>query len=50
MTSVTLVRRIAARPSIVFETLTTLEGVAVWWGPDDLPLLSAELDPRVGGA
>ena len=50
MTSLTLVRRIAARPSIVFEALTTAEGVAVWWGPDDLPILAATLDARVGGA
>jgi len=50
MTSLTLVRRIAARPTIVFEALSTAEGVAAWWGPDDLPVLSAELDARVGGA
>ena len=50
MTSLTLVRRIAARPAIVFEALTTAEGVAAWWGPDDLPVILAEIDPRVGGA
>jgi uncharacterized protein YndB with AHSA1/START domain len=50
MTSITLVRRIAARPSIVFDALTTAEGVAAWWGPDDLPALAAEVDARVGGA
>jgi uncharacterized protein YndB with AHSA1/START domain len=50
MTSLTLVRRIAARPSIVFEALTTAQGVAAWWGPDDLPVLLAEIDARVGGA
>jgi uncharacterized protein YndB with AHSA1/START domain len=44
------VRRISARPSIVFDALTTPQGVAAWWGPDDLPVLLAELDPRVGGA
>jgi len=49
MTSFTLVRRIAARPSIVFEALTTAEGVAAWWGPDDLPVILA-VDARVGGA
>lgn len=48
-TSLTLVRRIAARPSIVFECLTTADGVAAWWGPDDLPVLLAEVDPRIGG-
>ncbi len=50
MTSVTLVRRIAARPSIVFDTLTTAEGVASWWGPVDMPADEAEIDARVGGA
>jgi uncharacterized protein YndB with AHSA1/START domain len=49
MTSLTLVRRIKARPSIVFDALTTPEGIALWWGPDDGPVLVAETDPRVGG-
>ena len=49
MTSLTLVRRIAARPSIVFDALTTPEGIACWWGPDAGPVLVAETDPRVGG-
>jgi uncharacterized protein YndB with AHSA1/START domain len=49
MTSLTLVRRIAARPSIVFDALTTPEGVACWWGPDPGPVLVAEIDLRVGG-
>jgi uncharacterized protein YndB with AHSA1/START domain len=43
MTSLTLVRRIAARPSIVFEALTTADGIAAWWGP-------VEIEARVGGA
>jgi len=49
VTSLTLVRRIKARPSIVFDALTTPEGIALWWGPDDGPVLEAETDPRVGG-
>jgi uncharacterized protein YndB with AHSA1/START domain len=49
MTSLTLVRRIRARPSIVFDALTTPEGIASWWGPDAGPVLLAETDPRVGG-
>ena len=49
MTSLTLVRRIAARPSIVFEALTTPDGIACWWGPDDGPVLLAETDVRGGG-
>lgn len=49
MNSVTLVRLIRARPSIVFEALSTLEGLTSWWGPDDLPVVAAEADIRVGG-
>lgn len=49
MSSVTLVRCIAARPEIVFETVSTPEGIASWWGPDDIAVLSAKSDPRVGG-
>ena len=49
MTSLTLVRRIRARPSIVFEALSTVEGLTSWWGPDDLPVVAAEADVRVGG-
>ena len=49
MTSLTLVRRLDARPSIVFDALITPEGIARWWGPDDGPVLVAETDPRVGG-
>jgi uncharacterized protein YndB with AHSA1/START domain len=49
MTTLTLVRRIKARPSIVFDALTTPEGMASWWGPDDGPVLLAETNVRVGG-
>lgn len=49
MTSLTLVRRIKARPSIVFEAMTTPEGITHWWGPDLEPVLVAESDPRPGG-
>jgi len=49
MTSLTLVRRIKARPQIVFAAVTTAEGIAQWWGPDAGPVLFAEVDPRVGG-
>ena len=49
MTSVCLVRRIAARRAIVFEALVTAEGIRSWWGPDDRPATSAEVDARVGG-
>jgi len=50
MTSITLVRRIAARPTIVFEALTTAEGVAAWWAPEDVQAIMTEVDARVGGA
>ena len=49
MSSLTLVRRIAARPSIVFDALVTPEGISRWWGPDGGPVLIAETDARVGG-
>src|ERR1700691_1907277 len=49
MTSLTLVRRIKARPQIVFDAVTTAEGIAQWWGCDAGPVLAAEADPRVGG-
>jgi uncharacterized protein YndB with AHSA1/START domain len=49
VTSLTLVRRIKARPSIVFDAITTAEGIAQWWGPDAGPVLIAEADPRKGG-
>lgn len=49
MTSLTLVRRIKARPQIVFDAVTTPEGITQWWGPDAGPVLAAEVDLRVGG-
>ena len=49
MTSLTLVRQIRARPSTVFDLLSTAEGLTQWWGPDALPVQSAEADVRVGG-
>jgi uncharacterized protein YndB with AHSA1/START domain len=50
MNSITLVRRIKARPSIVFDALTTAEGIAAWWGPDEAPIVRVNVDARVGGA
>jgi uncharacterized protein YndB with AHSA1/START domain len=49
MNSLTLVRLIKARPLIVFDAVTTAEGIAQWWGPDSGPVLLAEADSRVGG-
>lgn len=45
----TLVRKIAARRSIVFDAFVTAEGLTSWWGPDDYPVISASADVRVGG-
>ncbi len=50
MNKAVLVRRIAARPDIVFDALVTAEGIGSWWGPDDLPVASAVADTRVGGS
>lgn len=50
MTQAVLVRRIAARPTIVFDALVTAEGIASWWGPDDLPVISATAQPRINGS
>ena len=49
MTSVTLVRHLAARPEIVWDALITPEGLRQWMGPDDGPVLVAETDPRPKG-
>jgi uncharacterized protein YndB with AHSA1/START domain len=49
VTSLTLVRRIKAPLEIVFEAVTTADGIAHWWGPDAGPVLLSESDPRAGG-
>lgn len=49
MSSMTLVRRIKARPVIVWDALTTPEGIRHWWGPDAGPVVIAESDVRIGG-
>jgi uncharacterized protein YndB with AHSA1/START domain len=49
VTSLTLVRTIAARPSLVFDALVEPDGIRSWWGPDDGPVLVAETDRRIGG-
>lgn len=33
----------------MFDALTTPQGIACWWGPDDGPVLLAETDVRIGG-
>jgi uncharacterized protein YndB with AHSA1/START domain len=49
LTSLTLVRRIAARPQIVFDALIEPAAIAQWWGPDAGPVLAVDVDARVGG-
>jgi uncharacterized protein YndB with AHSA1/START domain len=49
MTNLTLVRRIRARPQVVFDAVTSADGIAQWWGPDAGPVVVAEADARVGG-
>ena len=49
MTSLTLVKQIAASPEIVFDALIEPDGLKAWIGPDDGPVLIAESDPKVGG-
>lgn len=49
MSSLTIVRRIKARPEIVFELLLTPDGLKQWIGPDAGPVVIAESDARVGG-
>lgn len=49
MTTASLTRRIAARPAIVYDALVTSDGIGSWWGPADVPAISAVADPRVGG-
>ncbi|MGH8398602.1 MAG: SRPBCC family protein [Gammaproteobacteria bacterium] len=50
MNKTILIRRIAARPDIVFDALVTAAGIGSWWGPDDVPVVFAEVDTRVGGS
>jgi uncharacterized protein YndB with AHSA1/START domain len=49
VTSATIVRIIEASPEAVFAAFVEPDQLALWWGPDDGPVLSAEVDPRVGG-
>ena len=49
MSAATLVRRIKARPTIVFDAFSTAAGLTAWWGPEDLPVIAAQADVRVGG-
>ncbi|MES1156413.1 MAG: SRPBCC domain-containing protein [Alphaproteobacteria bacterium] len=50
MTTLMLTRKIAARPSIVFDALTNAESIMHWWCPDTGEVLAAKTDLRVGGS
>ena len=47
--SVTIVRRIKARPAKVYAAITQPKLMMQWWSPDAGPTLSAEADVRPGG-
>lgn len=47
--SVTLVRRIKARPAMVWAMITQPDLMIQWWGPDAGPTLSVEAEVRPGG-
>ena len=49
MSSLTIVKTIAARPEIVFDAMIEPEGLRMWIGPDDGPVLIAKSEARVGG-
>ncbi len=49
MSSLTIVKTIAARPEIVFDAMIEPEGLRMWIGPDDGPVLIAQSEARVGG-
>ncbi len=43
-------RQVDASRAEVFEAWTTPEQVTAWWDPDGEPLISCEIDLRVGGS
>ncbi|HEY5301432.1 MAG TPA: SRPBCC domain-containing protein [Acetobacteraceae bacterium] len=47
--SLTLKRRLNARPASVFAAWTDPEKMMRWWGPTGAEMLRAETDVRVGG-
>ena len=49
MTQTMQIRRIAARPDLLFEALVTAEGVCSWWGPDEFRATANIWEPQVGG-
>jgi uncharacterized protein YndB with AHSA1/START domain len=49
-TEILITRHFDAPAALVWETLTRSEHVLRWWGPEWCPLISADIDLRVGGA
>jgi uncharacterized protein YndB with AHSA1/START domain len=49
MTSLTMVRRIKAKPQKIFNAFIDPRKIALWWGPDAGPVIKAEVDARLGG-
>ncbi len=49
-TEILITRQFDAPASLVWEALTRPEHVLRWWGPEWSPLVSADIDLRVGGA
>ena len=49
MISATIVRVVEAPIEAVFGAFVEPDKLALWWGPDDGPVLSVEIDARVGG-
>jgi uncharacterized protein YndB with AHSA1/START domain len=49
VTSVTLVRTIEAPVEAVFAAFIDPDKVALWWGPDEGPVLSAQIEAKAGG-
>lgn len=47
--SLTLVRHVKASPAAVFAAWTDPEKLIRWFGPDEVPTISAETDLRPGG-
>ena len=47
--TLTLRRRIAAVPKLVYAAWTDPAMIVMWWGPDGAETLSAQADPRPGG-
>ena len=49
MSTLKIVKQIAARPEIVLDAMVEPDGLKAWIGPDAGPVLIAESDARVGG-